>query len=224
MSESGSRTRQFFTIAAVSLVIILLLGELYSRSIGYLKTSPWVAVLVAHASLSFLLYLIRKPVRHSLRFKGGSLIPWLATPIVLVGAYLLAEFTPKESSNIAIPGASNFYYSLATLTLIPFFEEIVFRCGVSPFLERFASGWWSAWFSAIVFSVAHTFPTWIRVVTLEIGLPLGPFLLGLCCEYLVRKWGKVGPAIAFHAACNATLYIFAEINPGWLKRLADFYL
>jgi hypothetical protein len=76
----------------------------------------------------------------------------------------------------------------------------------------------------MVFSMAHSNPTWNRLIALKVGLPIGPFLLAICCDMIVRRWGRVWPAVAFHSACNATVYLFASLNPSWLRHFGGLYM
>jgi membrane protease YdiL (CAAX protease family) len=112
----------------------------------------------------------------------------------------------------------------ASITIVPIAEEIFFRGFITSLLQKAHAGVWSGYFSALIFSVAHTFPTFQRALDLKIGAPIGPFLLGLICEFIVRKTGSLAPAIAFHSACNATVIIFTMWSPGWLDKLSVFYL
>ena len=221
--ESGGSGRVIGVIA-LTLSIAIAFGELYRFVIARLHVVPWVGVLIAHAGLAFLFLIIRKPAREALAFRAGPILPWLPGVVVLAGAYALAVYSPNDGAGYSAMGSADMAYMVATLTVIPLVEELVFRCGVSPFLSRFMNGWWSVWFAAIIFSMAHTNPTWNRLLALKVGVPFGPFILALCCDMIVRRWGRVWPAVFFHSACNGTVYIFATINPSWLKRLGGLYM
>jgi membrane protease YdiL (CAAX protease family) len=86
-----------------------------------------------------------------------------------------------------------------------------------------ASPLWAGWFAALTFAFVHGDPTVAHLIAGRIGLPLGPFLLGLCCEALVEATGRLAPAIAFHGACNATVAIFALADGRWLDWLGFLY-
>lgn len=211
-------------VLMIAIAIAVGLGELYKIFINALGAAPWVGVISAHAMLSVFLYILSSGVRDALSSSGIALRAWLPSVVVVVGAFALAFTSTQRGPSYAFTGSKEILYVVATLTVIPIFEEIVFRGGVTPILYRFAGPLWSIWFSALVFSIAHSHPTWTRVVELKIGFVLGPFLLGICCDMIVRRWGKLWPAIAFHSACNATVYIFSTFNPSWLSRLGGLYM
>ena len=224
MSNSQISLGTFLTTALLAMAMLVGLGEFYTYSIGRLHVKPWIGVLAAHTVMSFVLILIRKPVREGLRLRGTPFWAWLPGPLVLVGAYLLASKTATSGIPYSPAGYSEISYTVATVLIIPLVEEIVFRMGVTPFVSRFVGGWWALWFSAIIFSVAHTQPSWERVVGFQIGLPIGPFLLAICCDIIVKRWGRIWPAVLFHSSCNATVYVFAKYNPSWLTHLGGLYM
>ena len=224
MAASHSGSSRFFSAIALTLVISVGLGEFYTFINARLHLAPWIGVLIAHGALSAFLYLTTKSIRTSLTLRGGPLMPWLAAPLVLLGAWLLAMGTPRDGISYAPTGSSEVMYALATLTVIPLVEEIVFRGAISPFVSRFTGPWSGVWFGALVFSMAHSNPTWNRLIAFKVGLPIGPFLLAICCDMIVRRWGRIWPAVAFHGACNATVYIFANLNPSWIRHFGGLYM
>lgn len=224
MADTKIGLSTFLSTALLAIIIMVGLGELYTYSIGRFQVKPWLGVVAAHAMLSLVLIIVRKPTREALRLAGTPKIAWFPGPMVLIGSYLLAIYTPSSGISYSPAGFSEVSYTVATVIVIPIVEEIVFRLGVTPFISRFVGGWWALWFSAIIFSVAHTHPSWERVIGLKIGLPLGPFLLAICCDLIVKRWGRVWPAVLFHSACNGTVYIFAKYNPSWLNHLGNLYM
>jgi membrane protease YdiL (CAAX protease family) len=211
-------------VVILALTITAGLGEFYSLMVQVSKLPPWKAAVVVHLFISSVLYLLSSAVRETLRLKGVKLRSWLPAVGILVGSFILAISGERAGPSYAVSGSSELMYVVSTLTIIPFFEEIVFRAGITPILSRFTSSVWSIWLSAMVFSVAHTQPTFERLMGLQAGFLFGPFILGICCDMIVRRWGKLWPAIAFHSACNATVYIFSTWNPAWLSRLGGFYM
>jgi membrane protease YdiL (CAAX protease family) len=211
-------------VVFITLLITVSLGELYVFIIDTLHMTPWKAVVLAHTLVAAGLYLLSRAVRSALRFDGTSYLAWLPAITVLVGSMVLALSSQRGGPSYSVTGSSELIYVISTLTVIPIFEEIVFRAGVTPILDHFAGPVWSVWFSALAFSFAHTQPTFERLINLKVGFLLGPFLLGICCDMIVRRWGKLWPAIAFHSACNATVYIFSTWNPAWLSRLNGLYM
>jgi membrane protease YdiL (CAAX protease family) len=225
MSDNQTGMSSLLSSIFVALLLLVGLGESYEYVIRHLHVKPWIGVLIAHLVLALLVFLIRKPARVGFKLKGTPLMAWLAGPLVLIGAFVLALSSPKSDvTPYSFSGSSEIFYVLATLTVIPLAEEMVFRMGMTPFLSRFAGNRWGPWYSAVVFSVAHTHPTWGRLTGLKLGLPIGPFILAICCDIIVRRWGRVWPAAAFHSACNATVYIFAWLSPSWLSKLGGLYM
>ncbi len=58
----------------------------------------------------------------------------------------------------------------------------------------------------------------------QLAVPLGPLLLGLACEGLYLISGRLTAAVALHAACNASGWIFAALDERWLDWLQHLYL
>ena len=63
-----------------------------------------------------------------------------------------------------------------------------------------------------------------KILAGQLAAPLGPFLLGLCCEYFLVRSKSVWPGVVFHAACNSTAAVFLIIDPRWLDCLGILYL
>jgi membrane protease YdiL (CAAX protease family) len=103
-------------------------------------------------------------------------------------------------------------------------EEIVYRGVFGVALRRRLGGPWGAWLSAVLFAFMHTQPTLARLGAGAVGLPLGPFLLGLLTELTMAASGSLWPGVLLHAACNATPWIFAWGDPRWFTWLAALYL
>lgn len=208
----------------LTVLVTVGLGESYSFFMKVLRATPWIAALVAHGVISLCLYFLSRGIRNSLMLSGTKLMAWLPSLIVLMGSIVLALSTRNSSLPYAVSGFNEALYIIATLTLIPLFEEIVFRGGISPIMDRFVGSKWAVWFSALIFSAAHSHPTWVRFVDLKVGFILGPFLLSICCDMILRRWGRLWPAVAFHSACNATVYVFSALNPPWLSHFGALYM
>lgn len=82
---------------------------------------------------------------------------------------------------------------------------------------------WGAWLSATLFALVHTAPTIIHLSEGRFGLPLGPFLLGLSCEFLFTMTGRLMAVVALHAACNSTALLFSLGDDRWLNWLDFLY-
>ena len=136
--------------------------------------------------------------------------------MILAAVTRLAGGAPPPTTGLAVP--------LAWILWIPPAEELVFRAGVGRLFRRLAGGSpWAAWFSALTFALVHAGPTLARLLAGQVGAPLGPFLLGLACEALLAASGRLLPAVALHAACNATAAVFAAGDARWLDWLGFLY-
>jgi membrane protease YdiL (CAAX protease family) len=215
---------RFLAVCGITIAMGVGLGELYQFAGGSYHLAPWRAALAVHAVIAGVLFVVRKPTRESLRLTGAGWLAYLPGCLIIAGAVLLSRLGSQAPGPFTISSQSELIYIVCTLTIIPFLEEVVFRSGISPFLGRFADGWWAVWFSAVVFSLAHTGPSVARILALSVGLPLGPFFLGICCDVIVRRWGRLWPAVFFHACCNGTVYIFSSLNSSWLAKLGQLYM
>ncbi len=176
--------------------------------VGKLVGPGWVAALILHVPAAILVYRWQRPV---LRPSWQDALPAV---VIVAGAAALAAFSRVLGGGDVPPPALG-WQQLAFILLIPPIEELVFRVGIGTVFRQRGGPLWGAWFSAIVFALAHTGPS--------LGLPLGPFLLGLACEALYIRSGRLAPAVLFHAACNATVVIFALGDARWLQWLRLLY-
>ena len=197
----------------------LLFGELYSAASVRAWMPSWIVIGLINSAISVALLVLNPKMRAYLDRRRASGWAWLPALAILIGSFVLAltSQTPRPARPIA------WTYFVGSCTWIPVVEEIVFRGGVSPLFRRVTNPLWSAYFSSLVFAFAHNVPTFYRLVRLDVGIPLGPFLLGLCCEGLVFWTRSLWPGIAFHCACNATVLVFTLMAPGWLDRLSWLY-
>ena len=214
----------FLGAGILALLVSIGFGTFYAFIALKLALTPWIAVLLAHLLIAAMLVTFRRATREALRWKGCPIVAWLPGFFVLVGAGILSTFGDRSVSGYSVSGIQELIYVVSTLTIVPLFEEVVFRCGVSPFFSRVVGARWGVWFAALIFSVVHTNPTWGRVMAMKVGMPIGPFLLAICADIIVRRWGRAMPAVFFHASCNATVYIFASLNPSWLAKLGGLYM
>lgn len=207
-------------LIVVSLVVAVALGTLYAAARSWVQPA-WLAAALVHTGLAIpvLMVLARRGA-----LKGAlGLGPWQAyipTAVIVLGVVFLTAGSrlfagPAESISIDIEPA--------WILWVPLVEEIVFRVGIGSSLRRLGSPLWAIWFSALVFAMAHGAPTLSRLAAGEVGVPLGPFLLGLLCEALYLKTGRLLPIVALHAACNATPLLFALLDARWLEWLGFLY-
>ena len=99
---------------------------------------------------------------------------------------------------------------LLMVSIVPFFEEIVFRVGFGSYFRKIGGFLGGAYFSALLFAYAHSMPTIEGLQAGIINIPLGPFLLGLICEYLFFTSKSILPGVSFHIACNTTAVLFYQ--------------
>lgn len=93
--------------------------------------------------------------------------------------------------------------AFAAVLVAPVCEEIIFRGYLYPVAKRFAGPWVAAFFSALVFSVAHG--------SIVAALPL--FILALLLIFLYEKTGSLWAPIAVHFCFNgATVLIQAIVR------------
>lgn len=223
--------RSCLLLAALSAALAIALAEGY-RAVGMLLgTSAWEAAAALHSVLAVgvVVALFLKGRADLLLPSGGAPGAWiwmrgwrayLPAVVVVVGVSLLCLGSRSISPGGVMGGVPAPY---AWIVWVPLVEELVFRGGIGQAFRRFAPAPWAAWFAALTFGLVHTQPTVANVLAGQIGLPLGPFLLGLACEAVVGTSGRLGPAVALHAACNATVSIFGYADARWLDWLGIFY-
>ena len=113
---------------------------------------------------------------------------------------------------------------LTTVLLIPVMEEYIFRKQLTTFYKsKLKARALGAYLSVFIFSFLHTQPSLQDLYTLNIGLAVGPFLLGGVCEILVFFSKSIIPAIIFHCICNASSYVFTMLDSRWLNWLKVLY-
>ncbi|MCX6125040.1 MAG: CPBP family intramembrane metalloprotease [Proteobacteria bacterium] len=209
-------------LLAVSVIVTIALGEFYVAWQRVTGLQGWQSIVLLHGLIALVLFASSRKTQAQFKVKFLDAWSYIPAVMVLIGSAAMAIIYPSQG-RFGLAGL-NGEFLIASCTVIPLFEEVVFRGGVSRILFRAHPGVWSGYFSGLVFSVAHTTPSFARVLGLQVGAPLGPFLLALICEFLVRRTNSLLPAIAFHCACNSTVLIFQWWSPGWLDRLSVFYL
>lgn len=141
---------------------------------------PWI-FLIAPAAV-FSIWMIM------LVLQKTGFIPWMQS----LGGESIQESVKllKESSDPVVLSLM----TIAAVIVAPICEEIVFRGYLYPVAKRFAGPWVGAFFSALVFSVAHG--------NIVAALPL--FLLALILVSLYEKTGSLWAPIAAHFCFNGT--------------------
>jgi membrane protease YdiL (CAAX protease family) len=107
---------------------------------------------------------------------------------------------------------------------VPWVEEIVYRVGLGNLYQRYFPGWMGIWFASILFSLVHGPLNLNLLLAGHLGMPLGPFLLGIVCGWTYRWTGNLWNPVTIHAACNGTVMIFTVVDPRWLDWLQVLYL
>ncbi|MDA9951619.1 CPBP family intramembrane metalloprotease [Oligoflexaceae bacterium] len=217
---------QFFTTLAYFFVLSLCLGGLYHLLSGW-GSLPWLAILIFNTVLAIVVLKFTpafKTVSNQSRIHDffASPIRLLAPAIVVVlGSVLIALITSERIQPLE---RERWSFLIATCIWVPIVEEIIFRRGFGSFFRKLSGPIWGAYFSALLFAVVHTQPTLGRILAGEVGVPLGPFFLGLAVEALYSFSGqKLWPCIMLHAACNLSVVIFTVIDPRWLEWLSLLY-
>lgn len=213
-----------FAILA-TLIFAVLFAETYGL-LNQLVPTPWIAAALIHtifAAAFFLAVLSRPfPSYRSLFLLPSSLVWYLPALIILGGSLLIAFGTGVFSDEPQ--GKIVFDKQWAWIFWIPLVEEIVFRGFLGEKFRKKFGLIWGVWFAALLFALVHSNPTLERVMALDIGIPLGPFLLGIVAEILLIKSRSLWPCIAFHAACNATVFVFMYLDERWIKWLELLYI
>jgi membrane protease YdiL (CAAX protease family) len=205
---------RLFPIAA-----LILLGwglSLFYGLLGRNLPPGWLSIALLHSVVAIVLWRfgarLHIPRRWGVRayapaliILGGSLgAAWLTRLLVDGAPAIDLEFDPRV---------------LGFVLWIPIVEELVFRYGIGGWARQRLGIFWGAYASAVVFAMAHGNGEWN-----QLALPLGPLLLGLCCEWLYVASGRITAAMALHAACNASGWIFAAFDERWLNWLKALYL
>lgn len=210
----------------LALLLAAALAETYRLTAMLTDQSLWESAARVHTALALLILAgwsrWRLPRRAAITVGqytlpvASAFIPGLA---VLVAAFF-ASLSMSRASDLTVwtPEA------WAMILWVPLVEELVFRVGFGGFFRRSLGPLFGGYVSAVLFALVHGLPTVSSLFRGNLGLPLGPLLLGLCNETLYVKTGRIGPIYFLHAACNATAVIFRTFDPRWLDWLSWFYL
>jgi membrane protease YdiL (CAAX protease family) len=205
-----------FVLAIVLVQIYLKLGDWFGSTL--------VGALMTHLviSIGYLAWFNAQGRFPSVMFEAVA-FKWFVPGLMI----LLASIFAAAISRLLIPGAESVLANSVWLSIlaVPIGEEIVFRGIIGVRLRQKLGVWTGAYLSALFFAWIHTMPTLEALAEANTGVFLGPFFLGIICEFLVVKTkGSLLAAISFHMICNATGPIFAWIDARWLKWLGILYL
>ena len=144
---------------------------------------------------------------------------WLFATLPAISAAGLASIA---ADNVVVSKVISWSDIGLFLLWIPVVEELFFRLGLRRLTDRFASPFLSAYGVSLVFAALHT--NMARFDFSQPSLPIGPFLLSMCSELLLKKSGSIWFCVVFHSACNATVFIFELIDPRWFTWLDFLFL
>lgn len=142
---------------------------------------------------------------------------------LLCTAALLAALLSASFGSAEVKELDGRYIFFACL-LVPFSEEIFFRYGISGMLIKLTGSGLGRYFSIVFFTAAHSLPFQSTEEFLSLGLPLGPLLLAMICEFLMWRFKALIIPILFHASANFTVVIFMLIDHRWLNWLSMLYI
>ena len=160
------------------------------------------------------------PLPHFSNAQKVSVFTWRTAPS---WSYHLCAISSVLGSADSNPNAISLYLVIS-VTIVPLVEEVLFRGVLTPLLYKISSSGWASYFSALVFSALHTIRSPQDILDGNFGIVLGPLLLGLICEALMKlKLGIIAP-ICFHVAANASILVFSLLDKRWLNWLSVFYI
>lgn len=208
-----------FSARLFPFAVLILLGWVLSLFYGFLarNLSPgWLFIALIHSVVAVGLWRFGTGLRMARRWGVRAYAPAL----IILGGSLGAAWLTRNW----VDGAPAIDLALDPRVLgfvlwIPIVEELVFRYGIGGWARQRLGTFWGAYASAVVFAMAHGNGAWN-----QLALPLGPLLLGLCCEWLYAASGRITAVMALHAACNASGWIFAAFDERWLDWLQALYL
>jgi membrane protease YdiL (CAAX protease family) len=190
------------------------MGNFYG-ALGTLMTPSWLPIACIHSTLA-LVFLRLAPG------DDASKLPILQSFVpafgILLGCLILGLGSRLMLGPVAVEKGTWDWSFLAFILWIPLIEECVFRLGFGGIVRQKLGLFWGSYGSALVFALAH------GGISLWPNLSLGPLLLGLGCEWIFIRTGRLSAAIAFHAACNGSAGIFSSLDSRWLQWLQLLYL
>jgi membrane protease YdiL (CAAX protease family) len=198
---------------------LILLGwalSIFYAFLSHALAPGWFSIALLHSGAALLLWRFAPQLRVAARWSLGAYVPAL---LIAVGSLGLAWLSRTWMDGAPPLDPSWDLRLLAFVIWIPLVEELVFRYGIGGWARQKLGAFWGAYASALVFAMAHGSGAWD-----QLAMPLGPLLLGLCCEWLYVVSGRLSATIALHAACNASGWIFAAIDERWLDWLQALYL
>ena len=220
---------QFKAIAYLCLLSILIpvLSSEAILLVARLGATEWFAAIIFHACLAlgvlgcayFMPDLFaRKGEKHPILKTHPSLVYFPALLVFFVSFSLALMEAEKPYNELPLS-----FRSFLLIVVVPCAEELVYRLGLTQLFSRIGGRFWGAYFSVLVFAVMHGLPSLDRLLSLELGFYLGPFILAILCELLFGWSNQLFPAILLHMACNWTGVIFSWAGGYWLSVFRFLY-
>jgi membrane protease YdiL (CAAX protease family) len=93
-------------------------------------------------------------------------------------------------------------HAFLLVVMIPFIEELLFRVYLPHFYTLFTTRFTASYLSVCFFSYLHCDPTFTRLFHWDVGLVLGPFLLGCLCQVMWHLTQSFTLIYATHMLAN----------------------
>lgn len=228
-SQFYSAIFRIFTAIVLTIIFSITLAHLYGEVDNFLSSKGDGAV-ACNLILAGLIGLSGWWCHHSLSeirrsLSRTSIVLWsVCLPLLVIGGAIILSMSSRLFWGEAEISSVNKLTMFYTLIAAPILEEIIFRVGFGSYFRKIAGNLLGGYFSALLFSIMHSDPTFQRFLSGEAGVLLGPFLLGIICEYLFLKTGRLMPVVLFHMACNSTVVVFMLIDSRWLNWLRYLYI
>lgn len=218
--------KQYVRLCFISLLLVFCFSYLYLK-ISNLFAHPWFGIAVVNTVLASVVVLkyqsfFNKKIAKSIHLTCKKMnsfwyLPSLAVLILAVTLQIAVYSWHEIKWTINLE-------QLAFIFWIPLIEELIFRSGIANAFIKLSSPALGHFFAALVFALVHNFSALESHNFAQLfNLPLGAFLLGICCSYLYFMAKDIRPAILFHMACNATVVILGSNGAIWLKRFHFLY-
>ncbi len=206
---------------SLSLILGFVLQNLYF-ALRAPAAYPWLSIAIAHSLLAGSL-LTKNWQRFKLENSQWKAM-WVLGPglSIALGALVLALVSRSFGTPLFKLEPIQLLPVLGLVFWVPIVEELVFRFGLSSFLQSRLGRLLGIYLTSLIFALAHgDVQSAYGILPLP---PLGPFLLAFFADLIYWRGKSIWGAIIFHSACNATPLIFQAIDARWLDWLKLLYL
>ena len=183
----------------------------------------WKGAAIVNCILAvFVLFIHRKLIFKTNKAKNKWQNLFDYSPLIfLVGCLLLSLFGDiRGRAGFTTLANENWIW----IFFIPVVEELTFRVGFGEYFRKKLGLRWGTYFSILLFCLAHTIGTYFySPLKWFTAIPLGVFLLGLCCELLWIGRQKVATIILFHMVANFSIVLFKWANVPFMSWLTLLY-